>query len=140
MDLTCVSGAGSIISNVLDYSKWLKALLSMSGPLSKNGYTALRTARTIANREPPPTAFTGNQAYTLGWSTGIYQGYEFFEHGGGMIAFGTDVIFFPALNYGLVAFANTAITSNLLEQTLLWHLVDEHLNIPQKERFDWNKK
>jgi CubicO group peptidase (beta-lactamase class C family) len=140
MDITCVSGAGSIISNVLDYTKWLKALLNRSGPISKDGYRALRTARTIANRDDSPVAFTGNTAYTLGWSTGVYQGYEFFEHSGGMVAYGTEVIFFPALNYGLVAFANTAVTSNWLEQALVWHLVDEHLKIPKKERFDWNKK
>jgi hypothetical protein len=57
-----------------------------------------------------------------------------------MISFGTELIFFPALYYGLVAFVNTAGTSNALEQALLWHLVDEHLGIPKKERFEWNKK
>jgi hypothetical protein len=140
MDLTCVSGAGSVISNVLDYTKWLKAQLSMSGPISKAGYKAIRTACTIADRDDAPVAFTGNTLYALGWSTGVYQGYEYFEHSGGMMAFGTEVIFFPALNYGLVAFANTALTSNWLEQTLVWHLIDEHLGIPKEDRFDWNKR
>jgi len=140
MDLTCVSGAGSIVSNVQDYSKWLKSLLSLSGPISETGHQALRTPRIFEDREEPPTPFTGPKAYAFGWQTGVYRGYEFFEHSGGMIAYGTDVIFFPALNYGLVAFANTAATSNFLEQTLLWHLVDERLNIPEEERFDWNKK
>jgi len=140
MDLTCISGAGSIVSNVLDYSKWLKALLSTSGPISNAGHKALRSPHIFEEREEGPTAFTGPIAYALGWSTGVYHGYEFFEHSGGMIAYGTDVIFFPALNYGLVAFANTAVTSNWVEQALIWHLVDEHLNIPKKERFDWDKK
>ncbi len=140
MDLTCVSGAGSIVSNVYDYSKWLKSLLSTSGPISKAGHKALRTPRIFEDGGDLPTPFTGPQAYAFGWSTGVYQGYEFFEHSGGMIAFATDLIFFSALNYGLIAFANTAVTSNFLEQALLWHLVDEHLNIPQEKRFDWNKK
>ncbi|KAE9377060.1 putative penicillin-binding protein [Stipitochalara longipes BDJ] len=140
MDLSCVSGAGSIVSNIHDYSKWLKSLLSMSGPISKAGHKALRTPHIFEDRDDEPTAFTGPKAYALGWSTGVYHGYEFFEHGGGMIAYGTDIIFFPALNYGLVAFGNTAVTSNFLEQALLWHLIDEHLNIPEQERFDWNKK
>lgn len=140
MDLTCVSGGGSVISNVLDYTKWLKAHLSMSGPISKAGYKAIRTARSIENRDDAPVAFTGNSLYALGWSTGVYQGYEYFEHSGGMVAFGTELIFFPALNYGLVAFANTAVTSNWLEQALVWHLIDEHLGIPKEDRFDWNKR
>jgi Beta-lactamase len=141
MDLTCVNGAGSVISNVLDYTKWLKALLSMSGPLSKAGHKALRTPRTvILDTDNEPTAFTGPQAYALGWRTGVYRGVEFFEHSGGMMSFGTEVIFFPALSYGLVAFANTAVTSNALEQALLWHLADEYLGIPEKDRFDWNER
>jgi CubicO group peptidase (beta-lactamase class C family) len=140
MDLACVSGAGSVISNVLDYSKWLKALLSTSGPISKEGFKALRTPRIVNEPSEEPTAFTGPEAYALGWSIGVYHGYEFFEHGGGTVAFGTELIFFPALNYGVVAFANTAGTSNALDQALIWHLVDEHLDIPKKERFDWNKK
>ena len=55
---------------------------------------------------PPP--FTGPFAYTLGWDFGIYNKYEFFTHTGGMEAFGTLIVFFPELEYGLVTFGNTA--------------------------------
>ena len=142
MDLDIVSGAGSVISNVLDYSKWLKALLAQSSPISKEGYKALLSARTIVDRDddhglPPP--FTGTQTYSLGWQHSVYKGYEFYEHGGGMEAFGAQVIFFPALNYGLVTFGNTAATSNMAEERLMWHLIDDKLGIPEEERFDWNK-
>ncbi len=34
MTLTEVSGAGSVISNVVDYAKWVKSLIHQSGPLS----------------------------------------------------------------------------------------------------------
>ncbi len=144
MDLTITSGAGAVVSNVLDYSKWLKALLSSSGPISKEGHTELKKARTLIDQNSPfavkNSPYTGPQAYSLGWFTGVYKGYEYFEHPGGMEAFGADVIFFPALNYGLVAFGNTATTSNAVEQRLIWHLVDNKLGIPQNERFDWDKK
>jgi len=57
-----------------------------------------------------------------------------------MEGFGTDVIIFPALRYGLVSFGNTGGTSNAVEAIVLWHLVDEKLGILEAERFDWNKK
>lgn len=91
MDLSSVSGAGSVISNVLDYSKWLRALLSRSGPLSEADYSSLFTSRTLFSPSGKSSPYTGPQAYALGWFTGTYQGYEFFEHGGGMEAFGAEV-------------------------------------------------
>ena len=140
MDLDIVSGAGSVISNVLDYSKWLQAILAQSGPISKEGYKSLFSGRTIVDALDLPPPYTGTTTYTLGWNHGTYKGYEFFEHGGGMEAFGAQVIFFPALKYGIVTFGNTAVTSNMAEEMLLWHLVDEKLGLPEKERFDWNKQ
>jgi hypothetical protein len=141
MDLTIVSGAGSVISNVLDYTRWIKALMSESGPISKAGYKALLTSRSIIEDEGPlPSPFTGPSTYALGWFTSTYQGYEFFTHGGGMEAFGAEVIFFPKLKYGIVSLGNTASTSNAVEERLMWHLIDERIGVPEKKRFDWNKK
>jgi hypothetical protein len=142
-DLDVISGAGSVISNVLDYSKWLQALLNSfpSGPISKSSFDSLKTSRTIIDADDEaPSPYTGTYTYSLGWFTGVYKGYQFFEHGGGMAAYGAEVIFFPALNYGLVAFGNTAETSNFVENRLIWHLIDEKLGVPEEERFDWNKR
>ena len=140
MDLSIVTGAGSVISNVLDYTKWIKALLNTSGPISKAGYKALLTSRSILEKGDEPGPFTGPETYALGWFTGTYQGYEYFTHSGGMEAFGAEVIFFPALNYGIVSLGNTASTSNAVELRLMWHLVDEKIGVPKEKRFDWNKK
>lgn len=91
MDLDIVSGAGSVISNVLDYSKWIRAFLTTSGPLSKADYAALKTHRMLQPASEEPSPYTGPQAYSLGWFTGVYQGYEFFQHSGGMEAFGAEI-------------------------------------------------
>ena len=139
MDLSIVTGAGSVISNVLDYTKWIKALINTSCPISKEGYKAMLASRSILEKGDDPLPFTGPQTYALGWITGTYQGYEFFTHGGGMEAFGAEVIFFPALKYGIVSLGNTATTSNAVEERLMWHLMDEKLDIPNEKRFDWKK-
>jgi len=140
MDLSIISGAGSIVSNVLDYAKWIRDFHSQSGPISKAGYKSLLTSRSILSDEESSGPYTGPQAYTLGWFTGTYQGYEFFSHSGGMEAFGAQVIFFPTLDYGIVSFGNTASTSNAVELRLLWQLVDDKIRVPEEKRFDWNKQ
>jgi CubicO group peptidase (beta-lactamase class C family) len=135
-----VSGAGFIISNVLDYAKWIRAMINQSPPISKAGHQALRAPRSFVDQPLDNPPFTGTEAYTLGWVTGVYRGHQWFQHGGMSEAFGADVIFFPVLKYGIVAFGNTAMTSNFAEKALLWHLIDDMLEIPQDERFDWNAK
>lgn len=170
MNLGVVSGAGSVVSNVLDYSKWIKALINSSGPLSKSGHQAIKAGRTIVPDEEE-SPYTGTTLYSLGWGNNVrfisqvpfrledsaisstsldqemltitpqvYKGHELIQHSGGMEAFGTNLLVFPALKYGIIAFANTAETSNAIEEILMWHLVDEKLGIPKEERFDWTKR
>jgi len=139
MSLGVVSGAGSISSNVLDYSKWIKALINSSGPLSKSGHQEIKAGRVIVPADDH-SPYTGTSTYALGWETNVYKGHELIQHSGGMEAFGTNLIIFPALKYGIIAFANTAETSNIIEEILMWHLVDEKLGISKDERFDWSKQ
>jgi hypothetical protein len=139
MDLDIVSGAGSVVSNVLDYSKWLKAMIDSSGPISTDSHRQLRTGRTLLELDPRlPSPFTGPLIYTLGWITGAYGGYQFYYHSGGMEGFGAELIFFPALKYGITTFGNTAVTSNLAGSILMFYLVDQKLRTPLSERFDWS--
>ncbi|KUJ14891.1 putative penicillin-binding protein [Mollisia scopiformis] len=137
MELDQCAGAGNIISNVLDYTKWARATISKTTPFSSASLEQLLRARSIMGSEEP---YTGSNMYALGWRTGVYHGQQFFEHTGGMNAFGAELILFPDIEFAIVAFANTAGTSNFVEQVLAFHLVDEKLGIPMTERFGWNKK
>ncbi|PYI07577.1 beta-lactamase/transpeptidase-like protein [Aspergillus sclerotiicarbonarius CBS 121057] len=132
-----ISGAGAVITNVLDYAKWARALLNHSPPLSPDVYKAIFEPRTLMPSEPP---FTGPRAYALGWWTGVYQGVQYFEHTGGVNAFGAELILFPALQFAVIALGNTASTSNEAEQALAFHLIDEKFGVPVEKRFDWNAK
>lgn len=141
MDLDIVSGAGSVVSNVLDYSKWLKVMIDSSGPISKAGHQELKTGRTFVGEDSQfPSPFTGPLIYTLGWISGVYKGHQFYFHSGGMEAFGAELIFFPGIKFGITLFGNTAVTSNIAGETLMWHLVDEKLKTSQEERFDWSTR
>lgn len=140
MELHQVAGAGFIISNVLDYTKWIRAMIDSAPPISKAGHKAIRTPRALYTEFGDDSAFTGPMGYSLGWFTSVYKGYEFYMHTGGMEAYGALVVFFPKLRYGLVAFGNIGGRSNWAEDTLIWHLVGQKLKIPGQETFDWNKK
>lgn len=62
------------------------------------------------------------------------------SHDGGSDAFGTDVTFFPDLEFGVVTLANAAYFGNAVGEALTFQLVDDRLNLPQQERVDWVKK
>ena len=114
---------GLSISNVIDYAKWAKGIIKKETPLSKAGFEALFTPRTLM---PIPEPFTEPQAYALGWRTGVYQGQRFFEHSGDVNGFGAELLVFPDIKFSIVALANTAGTSNFVDQRLAFHLVDEN--------------
>lgn len=137
MNLDDCSGAGSVVSNVLDYARWARALMRKTTPLSEAGQEAIWRPRT---HMPYAEPYSGFRSYCFGWVTGVYQGHQFYEHTGGMNAFGAELIIFPDLNFSVVAFANTATTSNYAEEALVYHLIDEKLGLPKERRFDWNKK
>jgi CubicO group peptidase (beta-lactamase class C family) len=137
MELDQVIGAGNVISNVLDYAKWARAIMNKKTPLSAAGFGELFRPRTIMPFEEP---YTGPRMYSLGWRTGVYHGHRFYEHTGGMNAFGAEFILFPDKRFSVVAFANTAGTSNFVEQVLAFRLIDEKLGVPMEERFGWNKQ
>ncbi|RYP82795.1 hypothetical protein DL770_005505 [Monosporascus sp. CRB-9-2] len=136
MDLLGAGGAGCIISNVLDYARWVRSLLREEGPVPKAAHTALKTPRMVM---PPDSrkGFDAPMAYALGWMASTYKGHRVYTHGGGMEAYGADVFFFPDLDYGLVTMGNTAITSNVVGQLMAWKLINDKLGVPEEERSDW---
>ncbi|EXL91147.1 beta-lactamase [Fusarium odoratissimum NRRL 54006] len=103
MNVTELSGAGEIFSNVLDFAKWVKCLLHEAAPFSKEGHVM-------------------------------------YSHSGGVHAYGAQVYWLPSIRYGVVAFANTALTSNAVEEILAWNLIQDRLKIPENERSDVKSK
>lgn len=142
-----IGGAGAVMSSVEDYTKWIRSLLREDGPVPKEGHRAVKTPRIIVSPEaalPSPSGEKGPyesaSMYGLGWLTSSYRGHKFWEHDGGMHAYGAEVYFFPDLEFGVVTFGNTAMSSNALGLILLWELIDDKLGVPEDERHDWGSK
>ncbi|KAH0536105.1 hypothetical protein FGG08_006991 [Glutinoglossum americanum] len=132
-----VSGAGCTISNVLDYTKWLRAMITRSGPISPAGHEALVASHSIPfPSEAPP--FVGPITYGFGWELLVYRGHQIILHSGGVDGFGVLVAYVPRLGFGVVAMGNTGDTAGLAEQTVVFRLLDERLGTPEEERLDWD--
>jgi CubicO group peptidase (beta-lactamase class C family) len=140
MSVNEVSGAGSVITNVLDYAKWARSVMRKTPPLSKQVHKAVWEPRTLVlGSEEGKLPFTGPQAYGLGWWTAVYRGYQYYEHTGGVNAFAAELILFPDLEYSVVLLGNTASTTSAAAKRLAFHLIDEKLGVPPAERFDWDR-
>ncbi|KAL8783326.1 MAG: hypothetical protein Q9213_004701 [Squamulea squamosa] len=135
MDLPFISGAGHIISNVLDYAKWLQCLMDQAPPLSKAGHTTLRHPRIILDDNPIP-GFTGVSAYALGWNVDNYHGEPLVSHDGGLPGFAAKIGYLPNRHYGIAMMGNTAWGGGIVENILFYHLLDKYLDIPMKKRGD----
>jgi CubicO group peptidase (beta-lactamase class C family) len=131
-----ISGAGAMISNVLDYAKWLRCMTSRSAPLSARGHEELVRARSLSY-EGPTNPFPGPHLYALGWRVDMYRGEQIIWHTGGMLGYGTLMMYLPTRQWGVVIVGNTTITSNMMQTVLYMHLLDEVLETPVVERVDW---
>ncbi len=137
MDMPEISGAGCNISNVIDYSKWLRAMINMEGPMSKAGHEQLVKPRIAFGEDLPssmPSEFAG-----FGWFMLWYQGQKILWHPGGLKGFTAIVFYIPSRSWACVMMSNST-SGAFIHQSLAWHLIDEFLAVPLSKRFDWQKK
>jgi len=133
-----VSGGGATISTVLDYTKWLRCLMTTSPPLSPAGHSALRFPRIPQFGVPgEPTGFRGSHIYALGLAISNYRGEVMIWHSGGLPGFGTVMAFLPKLQWGVVVMANSVGGGSTVEQVLMHRLMNDLLGVPEEKRFDW---
>ncbi|KAK3360703.1 putative penicillin-binding protein [Lasiosphaeria hispida] len=133
-----VSGAGAVISSVLDYAKWIRCMIDEAKPLSRESHRAIKMPRIFSGISPGN--FDAPKAYALGWEAFVYKGHRVWGHNGGTDSFGAQVLFVPDLRFGVVVFANTAVTSNVLGDVVSWSLVEDRLGISQDQRRDWEAR
>lgn len=131
-----VSGAGGAFSTALDYAKWVKCLLHEAEPLSKDVHKDIKKPRSIGTTAPGGGLEIS--LYSLGWQRTLYKGHVVYTHGGGMHAYGCEVYWLPDAKFGVVAFGNTAFTSNAVQDVVIYRLIGDKLGIPEEERFDFD--
>lgn len=134
--LPSLAGAGGVISNVLDYAKYLRAMINQAPPLSPAAHVALRSPRSIMD---PIEEFpnTGPTTYAFGWMVSSYRGETIIWHDGAIFGFGALMLYMPWRKWGITMMANTMQSGNAAQRTLLYSILDKLLDTPPKDRIDW---
>lgn len=134
-----MSGAGATVSNVLDYAKWIRCMMTSSPPLSPAGHAAVHFPRIASSMSPtdPATGFRELDQYALGWDTSNYRGEVMHWHSGGVPGFATIMLYFPRLKWGLNMMTNGGEGETIL--SLTFEMLDDKLGVPEEDRYDWDQ-
>ncbi|UKZ83167.1 hypothetical protein TrVFT333_010972 [Trichoderma virens FT-333] len=132
-------GAGSIITSVDDYVKYVRAMMNKEGPFTEDVYKGLIRPRSIITQNYDKLApFTSPLLYAAGWEVHHYRGYLVVAHNGGIAGSSTIHFFIPDLNFGGAMFGNSDDAAFVAE-VLMQELIDELLDLPQDQRLSWDK-
>ncbi|KAG8168676.1 hypothetical protein KVR01_001425 [Diaporthe batatas] len=97
-------GGGAVVSNVMDYTKYLRVMMNDDGPLSKAGHRELKSPRSFHHMHQD--LFVGPVTYGLGWMSGVFEGHEVFFHTGTVTPFVTFMMMVPSKSFGIVVMGN----------------------------------
>ncbi|KAL7794413.1 beta-lactamase/transpeptidase-like protein [Trichoderma ceciliae] len=132
-------GAGSIITSVDDYVKYVRAMMDKEAPFTEDIYNGLIRARTIVSLDYEKLSpFTSPLLYAAGWEVHHYRGHMIVAHNGGIAGASTTHFFVPDLEFGGAMFGNSDDASFVAE-VLMQELVDELLGLPQDQRLNWDR-
>lgn len=131
LDVKSVSGAGGIVSNVLDFAKWVKCLIHETEPFSKDVHKDIRTPRF-----PVLMGEKEILLYGLGWQQTRMHGEVAYTHSGYVHVMGAMIWWLPGVKYGVVAFENGAGTMNAAESIITQRLIEDKLQVPVSKRTD----
>ena len=121
------SGAGAIVSNVLDYARWVRELIEREGPLK--GHETLTDPRIIYYQNEDLDLPAPFHTYALGWVVDIYRGQYIYSHGGGWPGYASWVGFIPDKKFGFVVMGNSS-SARYAAFKLVTYLLDKHLDLP----------
>ncbi|KAJ3532067.1 hypothetical protein NM208_g8602 [Fusarium decemcellulare] len=126
-----ISGAGAVISNVIDYTKWIRCLLRKEPPLSSKVHQDIRRPRFIHN--PEPAGGLDVSLYGLSWWRTSIEGTTVYWHSGSTTSHGALVYWLPDLDYGVVMLANYPSPAR---EIIMRRVVYDKLRTPSKRRHD----
>lgn len=132
-----VDGAGSIITSVNDYIKWIRAMIHLQAPVTEQIREEMLRARAVTNnrhKKLPP--YSSPPMYGAGLETSYYRGHLRVDHGGGVTGFTTKQFFLPGLRFGGIMMLNSGST-DYADDLIIDELIDELLQVPEAERPDW---
>lgn len=125
-------GAGGVISNVLDYTKYLRIMMAEGGPISKAGHRELKTPRTFYDSNK--NLFVGPVTYGLGWASGVLADHQVYFHTGTINTFATFMAMVPSKNYGVVVMTNS---NSYVRELVTYRVLYDLLGVEDDKRYDF---
>lgn len=142
-----IAPAGAVISSVLEYAKWIQALLdasapnredsSPSKPISSALFKDLTAPRISQGLPLPQQSHMGTTSWGLGWHTFpslLGPRHPMIFHGGGLMGFGSMLTILPNDSFGVVTMGNTQLTANLVGGILSQELMARKLGVKSAGR------
>jgi len=114
--ITTRAPAGSVFSSAHDMSLWLKAWMNQGKAGGKQVLPETYVSEAISEKilwpsNPNDTIPSPDSYYSYGWLTWVDDGYRRVEHSGGVSGYGSNVVFFPEENIGVVVLTNQTASS-----------------------------
>lgn len=130
-------GAGSIITSVNDYIKWVSAMMHHKTPITDDIFDGIIESRIIIDpKYKDPDPLTSPATYAAGWAVYFYRGHMIVEHDGLVSGFGSRHFFLPDFKFGGVIFGNST-AAGTVAAIISRDLIDEVLGVPNDDRPNW---
>ncbi|KAJ5124329.1 Peptidase S12 Pab87-related C-terminal [Penicillium bovifimosum] len=126
------SGAGAIVSNVLDYARWVREFIERNGPLK--GHDSLTVPRTIILHTGDVDLPSPYRAYALGWVVDNYRGQHLYSHSGGWPGYSSWVGFVPEKKFGIVVMGNSS-SARFAVFRVVTYLLDRYLGLTNDQGY-----
>ncbi|PKS08616.1 hypothetical protein jhhlp_005003 [Lomentospora prolificans] len=133
-------GPGGVISSVVDFTKYLRAMISQDLPFSKKLQDALVTPLIPGNTRVTPPNELSHELYALGWQITHYRGHRLIYHNGGTPGFTTMNGFLPEKKWGAVVFTNGDLGGSVSSEAAFYRLLDDFLGVEPENRHDASSK
>lgn len=128
-------GAGGVISNILDYVKYLRVMMAEAGPISKAGHRELKKPR-IFHSLNEAMFNPGPIFYGLGWAGSVFEGEQIYWHTGTVTSFVTFMVMVPEREYGIVVLANSY---SKVRELITYRILYDLFEVDEGKRRDFEK-
>jgi CubicO group peptidase (beta-lactamase class C family) len=138
--LTTRAPAGSIFSSANDMSLWVQTWMNNGEVKGKQVLPKAYTTNAVSEKMLWPSNPSDTTAiatyYGYGWLNTIDNGYKRVEHSGGVSGYGSNVVFFPDENLGVVVLTNQ--TASSLASAVTDEIINRLLPKIEKETHEVN--
>lgn len=123
-------GSGSIQTTIVDYAKFIRAMINHTDPITDDIYDAVTTPRIMIEKGQSLDQFgpqSTDTAYALGWDVRYRNGHKIVTHSGNIGGYGSTMFFLPEQRVGAYIIGNSENAYDaaiVLQKTMIVDMLD----------------